>query len=59
MAKIGVILSGCGVFDGSEVRESVLALLALSELGQTNPLRLFSHDLTIRHDISGSFQTGL
>jgi len=35
MAKIGVILSGCGVFDGSEVRESVLALLALSELGQT------------------------
>lgn len=30
MAKrIGVILSGCGVFDGAEIHESVLTLLAL------------------------------
>lgn len=27
--KIGVLLSGCGVYDGSEIHEAVLALLAL------------------------------
>ena len=31
--KIGVILSGCGVFDGAEIHESVLTLLALDRLG--------------------------
>lgn len=29
MPKVGVILSGCGVFDGSEIHESVLTLLFL------------------------------
>lgn len=29
MKKVAVILSGCGVFDGSEIHESVLTLLAL------------------------------
>lgn len=29
MKKVGVILSGCGVYDGSEVHEAVLTLLAL------------------------------
>lgn len=29
MKKVAVILSGCGVFDGSEIQESVLTLLAL------------------------------
>ena len=29
--KTGVLLSGCGVYDGAEVQESVLALLALSQ----------------------------
>lgn len=29
--QVAVILSGCGVFDGSEVHESVLTLLALDE----------------------------
>lgn len=33
MKKIAVILSGCGVFDGSEIHESVLTLLALSRSG--------------------------
>ena len=32
MKKIAVILSGCGVFDGSEIHESVLTLLALDRL---------------------------
>lgn len=33
MAKVGVILSGCGVYDGSEIYESVLTLLALDRAG--------------------------
>jgi len=31
--KASVILSGCGVYDGSEIQESVLALLALQQQG--------------------------
>ena len=31
--KIGVLLSGCGVNDGSEIHESVLTLLAIKEQG--------------------------
>ncbi|MER3417086.1 MAG: isoprenoid biosynthesis protein ElbB [Gemmataceae bacterium] len=33
MAKVAVILSGCGVFDGSEIHEAVLTLLALDRAG--------------------------
>ncbi len=34
MAKrIGVILSGCGVYDGAEIHESVITLLALDRAG--------------------------
>lgn len=33
MKKVGVILSGCGVYDGSEIHESVFTLLAIDELG--------------------------
>jgi enhancing lycopene biosynthesis protein 2 len=32
-ANVAVILSGCGVFDGSEIHESVLTLLALARAG--------------------------
>ena len=31
MKKVGVLLSGCGVYDGSEIHESVLTLLSLSQ----------------------------
>ncbi len=31
--KIGVLLSGCGVFDGAEIHESVLTLLNLDRAG--------------------------
>jgi len=31
--RIGVLLSGCGVFDGSEIHEAVLTLLALDRAG--------------------------
>jgi len=33
MTRVAVILSGCGVNDGSEIHESVLTLLALDRLG--------------------------
>ena len=33
MAKVGVVLSGCGVFDGSEIHEAVITLLALDRAG--------------------------
>lgn len=31
--KIGVLLSGCGVYDGAEIQEAVLTLLAIQEEG--------------------------
>jgi len=33
MTKIGVLLSGCGVYDGTEIHEAVLTLLALDRAG--------------------------
>jgi len=33
MKKVAVILSGCGVYDGSEIYESVLTLLAIEQGG--------------------------
>jgi enhancing lycopene biosynthesis protein 2 len=31
--KIGVVLSGCGVYDGSEINETVITLLAIDRAG--------------------------
>jgi enhancing lycopene biosynthesis protein 2 len=33
MGKVGVILSGCGVFDGSELHEAAATLIALAQHG--------------------------
>jgi len=33
MKKIGVLLHGCGVYDGTEIQEAVLSLLALKQAG--------------------------
>ena len=33
MPRVGVVLSGCGVYDGAEIHESVLTLLALDRAG--------------------------
>lgn len=33
MVKVGVVLSGCGFLDGSEIQEAVLTLLALDRAG--------------------------
>jgi enhancing lycopene biosynthesis protein 2 len=51
MAKVGVVLSGCGVYDGSEIHEAVCTLLALSQAGveyqclapHTNQLHVIDH----------------
>lgn len=32
-AKVGVVLSGCGVFDGTEITEAVSVLIAIDKLG--------------------------
>ncbi|SQI45731.1 Sigma cross-reacting protein 27A [Serratia plymuthica] len=33
MKNVGVVLSGCGVYDGAEIHEAVLTLLALDRRG--------------------------
>lgn len=33
MKKVGVVLSGCGVMDGSEINEAVLTILAIDKAG--------------------------
>jgi len=33
MPKVGVVLSGCGVYDGAEIHESVITMLALDRAG--------------------------
>ena len=33
MKKVGVVLSGCGVYDGAEIHETVLTLLAIARNG--------------------------
>ncbi len=33
MKSVAIILSGCGVYDGSEIHESVLTMLSLSRFG--------------------------
>lgn len=33
MKKIGVVLSGCGVYDGAEIHEAVITLLAIARAG--------------------------
>ena len=31
--KFGILLSGCGVYDGAEIQETTMAMLAITELG--------------------------
>ena len=31
--KIGILLSGCGVYDGAEIQEAVFSMLAVEEAG--------------------------
>ena len=50
MKKIAVILSGSGVFDGAEIHESVLALLAIEQNGAT--WHCFAPDINQYHVIN-------
>ncbi len=50
MAKIAVILSGCGVFDGAEIHESVLTMLAIQRAG--SEYQCFAPDIEQYHVIN-------
>ncbi|MDE9485640.1 isoprenoid biosynthesis glyoxalase ElbB [Xenorhabdus bovienii] len=50
MKCVAVILSGCGVYDGSEIHESVLTMLSLSRLGAK--VSFFSPDELQHHVIN-------
>ncbi|MDQ8207134.1 isoprenoid biosynthesis glyoxalase ElbB [Coraliomargarita sp. SDUM461003] len=47
--KVAVILSGCGVYDGAEIQESVLTLLALAKAGAE--VSCIAPDIAQRHVI--------
>ncbi len=50
MKKVAVILSGCGVFDGSEIHEAVLALHAIEKQGAS--WHCFAPDIEQMHVIN-------
>jgi enhancing lycopene biosynthesis protein 2 len=50
MKKIAIILSGCGVYDGSEIHESVLTLLAIEQQGAR--YRCFAPNINQHHVIN-------
>jgi enhancing lycopene biosynthesis protein 2 len=50
MKKFAVILSGCGVFDGSEVHEAVLTLLAVTQHGAG--YEIFAPDIEQHHVVN-------
>jgi len=50
MIKTAVILSGCGVYDGSEIHETVLTLLAIEQSGAS--YRCFAPNITQHHVIN-------
>ncbi|NQY65193.1 MAG: isoprenoid biosynthesis glyoxalase ElbB [Alteromonadaceae bacterium] len=50
MKKIAVILSGCGVYDGSEIHEAVLTLLAIEQNGAQ--YRCFAPNVNQHHVVN-------
>lgn len=44
MKKVGVVLSGSGVYDGAEIHEAVLTLLALDRAARRRVLRLINRN---------------
>jgi len=50
MKKVAVVLSGCGVFDGSEIHESVLTLLALDQ--HDSETAIFAPNIPQQHVIN-------
>lgn len=50
MKKLAIILSGCGVFDGAEIHESVLTLLAIEENNAS--YQCFAPDINQHHVVN-------
>ena len=47
MKKFAVVLSGCGVYDGTEIHEAVLTLLAIDKAGAS--YQCFAPDMSQHH----------
>ncbi len=59
MKRVAVLLSGCGVFDGTEIHESVLTLLAIARAGAE--YQCFAPDeaqLHVINHLSGEVEAG-
>jgi enhancing lycopene biosynthesis protein 2 len=50
MKKIAIIISGCGVFDGAEIHETVLTMLHIEQLGAQ--YQCFAPDIAQHHVIN-------
>lgn len=50
MKKFAVVLAGCGVYDGAEIHEAVMALLAIDKLGGS--YQVFAPDIEQHHVIN-------
>lgn len=50
MKKFAVILSGCGVFDGAEIHEATLSLLAIAKMGAA--YEIFAPDIIQYHVVN-------
>ena len=48
--KVAIILSGCGVFDGTEIHEAVITMLSLSRAGAQ--YRCFAPDIDQHHVVN-------
>ncbi|WP_020675152.1 isoprenoid biosynthesis glyoxalase ElbB [Geopsychrobacter electrodiphilus] len=53
MIKVGVILSGCGVYDGSEIHEAVITLLALDRAGAEAVCMAPNIDVAVVNHLTG------
>lgn len=54
MKKIGVLLSGCGVYDGAEIQEAICSMLAIEEMGWTvQPLSINENQYHVINHLTG------
>ncbi len=58
MAKVGVVLSGCGVYDGSEIHEAVITLLALNRAGAEAICMAPNVDAAVVNHLTGEAAAG-
>ncbi|MCW8859532.1 MAG: isoprenoid biosynthesis glyoxalase ElbB, partial [Deltaproteobacteria bacterium] len=59
MAKVGIILSGCGVYDGSEIHETVITLLALDRAGAEVVMMAPDMEQAVVNHLTGETVEGL